>query len=77
MITAALSCCHWDRIEMPNGPVSKARCKYCGRVREYETTYGERYNNTPLNVPATTAMGQKLKRNWEEPLEWKGPVWRG
>ncbi len=29
----------------PNGPISKAHCKYCGREKEYDTAYGYRYNN--------------------------------
>ncbi len=40
-------CVHWDKIEMPNGPVAKAKCKKCGREKEYQTTYGYQYSNKP------------------------------
>jgi hypothetical protein len=43
MITAA-PCAHWDRIETPHGPVSKARCKLCGEEREYDTSLFYEYN---------------------------------
>ena len=29
-------CAHWDIIAIPNGPISKSRCKKCGREKEYE-----------------------------------------
>ena len=39
-------CRHWDRIESPHGPISKARCKKCGREREYDTSKFYEYNVT-------------------------------
>ncbi|KKL28310.1 hypothetical protein LCGC14_2376460, partial [marine sediment metagenome] len=33
VIPVAAPCRHWDRIESPKGPTSKARCKKCGRAR--------------------------------------------
>lgn len=76
MTTEAL-CVHWDRIAPPQGPISEARCKYCGRERTYQNHRWPDYNNEALNNPSTTALGRKLKRDWSEPLEWKEPVWDG
>ena len=42
-------CCHWDRIEMPHGPISIGRCKKCGREREYQNYRFSDYNNKPLD----------------------------
>jgi hypothetical protein len=28
-------CAHFWRIESPNGPTSKGRCKHCGAVQEF------------------------------------------
>ena len=43
-MTVAAPCAHWDRIETPHGPVSKARCKLCGEEREYNTSLFYEYN---------------------------------
>ena len=37
-------CRHWDKIQSPHGPISKARCIFCGREREYLTPYDGSYN---------------------------------
>ncbi len=47
MTTALELCAHWDVIEMPHGPVSKAKCLKCGREREYENYRFPDYNNKP------------------------------
>lgn len=70
-------CVHHDKIATPNGPIAKGKCLKCGRIKEYETTYGYQYNNKPLSRPSTTSLGRKLKRDWSEPLEWKEQVWCG
>ena len=45
-------CRHHDVIEMPSGPVSIGRCKYCGREKEYGTTKWGEYNSRPMKKPA-------------------------
>jgi hypothetical protein len=44
-------CVHHDEIEMAKGPVSKGRCKYCGREKEYENASPwKTYNKAALTV---------------------------
>ena len=74
-VTVEAPCRHWERIEMPDGPVCIGKCKKCGREKAYPTTKYTDYNNDPLNDPRTTSLGRKLKRNWDEPLEWQEKVW--
>ena len=47
--TVTTECRHWERIEMPDGPVCIGKCKKCGREKEYPTTKWPDYNNEPLN----------------------------
>jgi hypothetical protein len=76
MTTEAPPCVHHERIESPHGTETvKSVCKLCGQEREYRTAHGHQYNNDPLNDPRTTSLGRKLKRNWDEPLEWQEKVW--
>lgn len=58
MTTAAPPCVHWDKIPMPNGPVSMGRCIYCGREKEYANVRWPDYNSEPLNDPQ--------ERRWNE-----------
>jgi hypothetical protein len=41
--TLPLKCAHWEKIDSPDGPVAKGVCRFCGRVKWYETTYGYQY----------------------------------
>ena len=34
------SCKHWDVIESPHGDTATGRCKFCGREKLYDTSYG-------------------------------------
>ena len=52
MTTEAPLCVHWDKISMPNGPISKSRCKYCGREKEYLNHKFPDYNSKPMKKPA-------------------------
>lgn len=70
-------CVHWWRITRPNGPISIGKCKKCGREKVYQTPYMSGYNSKPLNEPTSTPVGRKLKRDWDDPLEWKEPEWHG
>ncbi len=45
-MTVAAPCKHWDRIESPHGPVVKAVCIFCGRLREYRAASRYGYNVT-------------------------------
>ena len=45
--TLAPPCVHHDIIDPPKGPVSKARCKYCGREKEYANFKYDDYNSRP------------------------------
>ncbi len=74
-MTTEAPCRHWERIEMPDGEFSLARCLKCGREKWYKNYRFADYNNDPLNDPRTTSLGRKLKRNWDEPLEWQEKVW--
>ena len=47
----ATECKHHDKIEMPHGPVSKAKCQFCGREREYDTSKFYEYNVTETLKP--------------------------
>ncbi len=48
---ATEQCRHWDVIESPQGPISKARCKKCGRERVYDTSRFYEYNVTETLKP--------------------------
>ena len=48
-MTTEAPCRHWERIEMPDGPVCIGKCLKCGRVKAYLTTKYPDYNNEPLN----------------------------
>ncbi len=50
-MTVATECKPHDKIETPHGPVSKARCKNCGREREYDTSKFYEYNVTETLEP--------------------------
>ena len=56
MTTKALPCAHWDRIESPKGPISKARCKKCGRERVYDTSKFYEYNVTETLRPRNDGL---------------------
>ena len=51
-VAVRVECCHWDVIAIPNGPISKARCKYCGREKEYANFKWPDYNSKPMKKPA-------------------------
>ena len=48
-MTTEAPCRHWERIEMPKGPVCIGKCIYCGREKAYLTTKWPDYNKEPLN----------------------------
>ncbi len=50
-MTVATECKHHDKIETPHGPVSKAKCQFCGREREYDTSKFYEYNVTETLKP--------------------------
>ncbi len=60
-MTTEAPCRHWERIEMPDGPVCIGKCKKCGRVKAYLTTKYTDYNNEPLNAPIKVP-----ERVWDE-----------
>jgi hypothetical protein len=63
MTTEAPPCAHHDLIEPPHGATSKARCKRCGREREYDNFRWADYNNEPLN---RTPIQFQQERIWDE-----------
>ncbi|KKN02111.1 hypothetical protein LCGC14_1121140 [marine sediment metagenome] len=67
VVTVAAPCVHHDIIEMPHGPVSKARCKLCGEEREYDTSLFYEYNvKESLNRPPMTPLDRKFRREWRD-----------
>ena len=48
-----MTCTHHFIIETPNGGETvKARCRKCGKTREYMVSWEARYNNAPLKREA-------------------------
>ncbi|KKK47998.1 hypothetical protein LCGC14_3149580, partial [marine sediment metagenome] len=51
---------HWD-IEEAHGPVALGTCRFCGKEKEFETSYGNYYNGVPLNYTMTS---------WDRRSDW-------
>jgi len=56
------ACIHWDKIKMPNGPISIGTCKKCGREREYENHKYPDYNSKPMKKPS---IDDEQERIWD------------
>jgi len=57
------TCHHYWIIELPNGPTSRGRCKYCGLEREFDNLgpdswrYGDISELMATNPPVTAGEG--------------------
>ena len=57
-------CVHYWKIEPPNGPTSKAVCKYCGAERELWNFFGGDANVTVVSFPTCGYVGRRTRDDW-------------
>lgn len=51
-------CKHWWMIDTPAGPVSGARCKFCGKERTFDTPYGYAEGFEKIVIQPSDALTQ-------------------
>lgn len=51
-------CKHWWMIDTPAGPVSNARCKFCGKERTFDTPYGYAEGFEKMIIQPSDALTQ-------------------
>ena len=56
-------CVHYWIIEVPEGPTSTGRCKYCGEVREFSNVWENSYNDN-IHRPNTVRIKERELNPW-------------